>query len=395
MKKVIYLDNAATSWPKPEIVYQVIDHFNRNIGANPGRGSSSKTLEAASVLLGTREALAKLFNISDVSRIVFTKNITESINIVLKGYLKPGDHIITSSMEHNAVARPLHVLEKAGVEVTYVTCAPDGSLYPPDLERSWKKNTRMVCLLAASNVTGTIQPLQEVGKICRERGVTFLVDSAQSAGNIPMNVLEQNIDFLAFTGHKGLFGPQGTGGFYIRPGLEIRTLIEGGTGSLSAETRQPESLPDKYESGTPNTPGIAGLGAGVEFIQKIGLTVIRKHEKELMGMLIDGLKDIRGVTIYGPADSRRQTSALSFNLAGFECGELGFLLDKNFGIITRSGMHCAPLAHKTIGTLDQGTCRVSLNYFTTREDIETFLKAVSKIGQQPVNNLPWENLEKV
>ncbi len=381
MGKTIYLDNAATTWPKPETVYRVIDNFNRNIGANPGRGSNSKTLEAASVLLDTREALAKLFNVSDISRVVFTKNITEAINTVLKGYLKPGDHVITSSMEHNAVARPLHILGNAGVEVTYVICAPDGSLYPSDLERNWKKNTRMVCLNAVSNVTGTIQPLKDIGKICRERGAVFLVDSAQSAGNIPMDVLEQNIDVLAFTGHKGLFGPQGTGGFYIRPGLEISPLIEGGTGSLSSETWQPDFLPDKFESGTPNTPGIAGLGAGVDFIQKTGLAVIRQHEKTLTEMMIDGLKDIPDVTIYGPADRSHQAPVLSFNLAGFECGEVSFFLENNYGIITRSGMHCAPLAHKTIGTFSQGACRVSLSYFTTREEIKIFLEAILKISR--------------
>jgi len=381
MSKAIYLDNAATSWPKPESVYRVIDNYNRNIGANPGRGSSSKTLEATGVLLDTRETLAEFFHISDISRVIFTRNITEAINTVLKGYLEPGDHVLTSSMEHNATARPLHTLEKTGVEVTYLRCASDGSLYPPDLEKSWKKNTRMVCLLAASNVTGTIQPLQEVGRICREKGTVFMVDSAQGAGNIPIDVQEQNIDVLAFTGHKGLFGPQGTGGFYLCPGLEIQPLIEGGTGSLSSETWQPDFLPDKFESGTPNTPGIAGLGAGINFIQKTGLTAIREHEKKLMDMLIDGLSSIRGVTIYGPGDSQLQTPVLSFNLAGLECGELSFLLDENFGIITRSGMHCAPLAHKTIGTLSQGTCRVSLGYFTTREDIELLLEAIEKIGK--------------
>ncbi len=381
MRKTIYLDNAATTWPKPESVYEVIDSFNRNIGANPSRGNSSKTLEAASVLLDTREALAQLFNFSDISRVIFTKNITEAINTTLKGYLHPGDHVISSSMEHNAVARPLNALKDRGVEVTYVECAPDGSLYPPDLEVNWKKNTRMVSLISASNVTGTIQPIKKIGQICRERGAVFLVDSAQSAGNVPINVEEQNIDILTFTGHKGLFGPQGTGGFYIRPGLEIHSLIEGGTGSLSAETRQPDFLPDKLESGTPNTPGIAGLGAGVDFIQKTGLTAIQQHEKVLINMLIDGLKKIRGITIYGPANSERQVAVLSFNLAGLACGALSFLLDENYGISTRSGMHCAPLAHKTIGTLNQGTCRVSPSYFTTHKDIEMFLEAIFKISR--------------
>ncbi|MEL7564109.1 MAG: aminotransferase class V-fold PLP-dependent enzyme [Dehalobacterium sp.] len=381
-RQAIYLDNAATSWPKPESVYQVIDNFNRNIGANPGRGSSSKSLEAGGILLDTREILAQFFQFTDISRLVFTKNITEAINTVLKGYLNPGDHIIASSMEHNAVARPLNTLTNTGVEVTFVECAPDGSLHPHQIEKIWQKNTRMVCLTSASNVTGTIMPIKEVGQICRERGAVFLVDSAQGAGIIPISVSEQNIDILAFTGHKGLFGPQGTGGFYIRPGLEIRSLIEGGTGSFSEKTEQPDFLPDKFESGTLNTPGIAGLGAGVNFILNAGLDTIRRHEMDLMKMMIEGLKQIPGVTIYGPADSQRQTSVLSINLAGLECGELSFLLDEKFGIITRSGMHCAPLAHKTIGTLNQGTCRISLSYFNKQEEIEAFLNAMKKLSKE-------------
>jgi len=382
MRQIIYLDNAATSWPKPESVYQVIDNFNRNIGANPGRGSSSKTLEAGEVLLDTREALSKLFNLPDISRIIFTKNITEAINTGLKGYLNPGDHIITSSMEHNAVVRPLSVLRKAGIEVTYVKCARDGSLYPADVEKAWQKNTRMICLTAASNVTGTIMPVKEVGLICRERGAVFMVDSAQGAGLIPIDVSEQNIDILAFTGHKGLFGPQGTGGFYLRPGLEIRSLIEGGTGSSSDKTVQPSFLPDKFESGTPNTPGIAGLGEGVNFILKSGLAAIQRHERELMDMMIEGLKQIPRVIIYGPADSKRQTSVLSLNLKGLECGELSFLLDERFGIITRSGLHCAPLAHDTIGTLRQGTCRLSISCFTKQEEILAFLEAITQLSKE-------------
>ncbi|MCR6545194.1 aminotransferase class V-fold PLP-dependent enzyme [Dehalobacterium formicoaceticum] len=382
MKPSIYLDNAATSWPKPEIVYQTMDNYHRNIGANPGRGSSSKTFAAGGVLLDTREALARLFHLSDISRIVFTKNITEAINTVLKGYLDPGDHIIISSMEHNAVTRPLSVLKRSGVEVTVVECAPDGSLYPPDIEKAWQKNTRMVALTSASNVTGTIMPIKEVGSICRERNAVFLLDSAQSAGILPIDVEEENIDILTFTGHKGLFGPQGTGGFYLRPGLEIRSLIEGGTGSLSETIIQPEFLPDKFESGTLNTPGIAGLGAGVGFILETGLSAIRQHELQLMNYLMDGLSEVSGLTLYGPKDSHKKTSVLSLNLAGMECGELSFALDERFGIITRSGLHCAPLAHKTIGTLQQGTCRVSLGYFTTQEEITFFLDAMRKLSTE-------------
>lgn len=380
MKEAIYLDNAATSWPKPETVYQVIDHYNRRLGGSPNRGSSSKTLEAGGVLLDTREALSALFHFTDVSRLIFTKNITEAINTVLKGYLKPGDHIIISSMEHNAVVRPLNKLKKSGVEISIVNCAVDGSLDPYDVEKAWQMNTNMVCLTAASNVTGTIMPLKEVGLICRDKGAIFMVDSAQSAGIIPIDVGKQNIDVLTFTGHKSLFGPQGTGGFYIRPGLDIDSLIEGGTGSFSEKMVQPDFLPDKFESGTPNTPGIAGLGAGVNYILEKGLAAIRSHELELMASMVDGLKQIKGVTIYGSADSRQRTAVLSINLAGLECGELGFLLENNFGIVTRSGLHCAPLAHQTIGTLRQGTCRLSLSCFSNREQIGIFLEGMLRLS---------------
>jgi cysteine desulfurase family protein len=381
MKELIYLDNAATSWPKPEIVYQMIDHYNRRLGGSPYRGSSSKTLEAGGVLLDTREALAALFHFTDVSRLIFTKNITEAINTVLKGYLKPGDHIIISSMEHNAVVRPLSKLKNSGVEISIADCAADGSLDPYEVEKAWRTNTCMVCLTAASNVTGTIMPVREVGQLCRNKGAVFMVDSAQSAGIIPLDIGEQNIDVLTFTGHKSLFGPQGTGGFYIRPGLDIDSLLEGGTGSFSEEMVQPDFSPDKYESGTPNTPGIAGLGAGVSFIMRKGLAAIRNHELELMDRMVDGLRQIQGVTIHGPVDNRQRTAVLSLNLAGLECGELGFLLENNFGIVTRSGLHCAPLAHRTIGTLHQGTCRISLSYFSTREQIETFLNGMLRLSK--------------
>lgn len=376
---VIYLNNAATSWPKPESVYRAVDNFNRHIWANPGRGSSSKTLEAGEVLLDTRQSLARLFNFKDLSRVIFTKNVTEAINTALKGYLNPGDHVITSSMEHNAVARPLSALKKLGVEVTVVSCSPDGSLDPDDVQSAFRNNTRMVCLQHASNLTGTIMPVAEVGAIAKENGALFLVDAAQSAGVLPVDVQRQNIDLLAFTGHKGLMGPQGTGGLYIRPGLEIRPLIEGGTGSLSEKVEQPEIMPDKLESGTLNTPGIAGLGAGVDFILKTGVDQIRRHEQELTDALLDGLKNIKTVTFYGPCDSMRQTAVVSFNVKGMDCGELSFILDQKYRVISRSGLHCAPLAHRTVGTLELGACRLSPGYFNTFEDIEKTVRFIDEI----------------
>jgi len=378
---ITYLDNAATSWPKPECVYQAVDHFNREIGASPGRGSHRKTIEAGMLLLETRELLARLFNVKDSSRIVFMPNVTYALNVGLKGILNPGDHVVISSMEHNAVARPLHALEQTGVEVSVVQCAPDGSLDPHDVELAVRDNTRMICMLHASNLTGTIMPVEEVGRIARQKGAVFLVDAAQTAGVLPIDVEAQNIDMLAFTGHKGLFGPQGTGGLYIRAGLEVRSLIEGGTGSLSEEVSQPDFLPDRFESGTPNTPGLAGLGAGVKYLLEVGIENVRRHEQELTGLLLSGLKEIKGVTLYGPCDGSRQTAVVSLNVAGVDCGELSFMLDRKYGIISRSGLHCSPLAHRTIGTIKKGTCRLSPGYFNTSEDIEKAVRAVAEIAR--------------
>jgi len=378
MTDTLYLNNAATSWPKPEAVYQAVDRFNRHIGSNPGRGS--RTLEAGGVLLDTREALARLFNFTDLSRLAFTKNVTESINIALKGYLNPGDHLITSSMEHNAMARPIHTLEKQGVEVSVLSCAPDGSLEPDQVAAAWRPNTRMVAMLHASNLTGTILPAGEIGRLVRERGGVFLLDAAQTAGVLPIDVHAMAIDILAFTGHKGLLGPQGTGGLYVRPGVELRPLIEGGTGSRSDQVEQPDFMPDKLESGTPNTPGIAGLGAGVEFILQTGVAEIRRHEQRLTDLLIEGLRRIKGITIYGPGDSQLQTGVVSVNLAGVESGELSYYLDQHYGIVTRSGLHCAPWAHRTIGTLASGTCRFSPGYFNTAAEIERTVAAVAEIA---------------
>ncbi len=378
----IYMDNAATSFPKPECVYQAMDEFNRNMGGSPGRGSSQRSLQAGNVLLNTREVLADLFGVSDSSNIAFTANITESINLALKGILNPGDHVLTSSMEHNAVARPLHDLTRQGVEWTAVECSPDGTLDPEDMRRAVRPNTRLICMLHASNLTGTIMPVQEVARIARENEILFLLDSAQSAGILPIDVDIQNIDILAFTGHKGLLGPQGTGGIYVRPGVKVRPLKHGGTGSLSEYLEQPDVMPDIFESGTPNTPGLAGLQAGVGYIMEQGLTSIRSHEQKLSDVLIQGLKEIKGVKIYGPCDPGRQTAVVPFNVYDEDCGVISQLLDFKYGIVCRSGLHCAPLAHRTIGTLEIGCCRLSPGWFISEDDILKVIQAVYKIAGQ-------------
>lgn len=376
----LYMDNAATSFPKPECVYQAMDHFSRHMGGSPGRGSHRRTLQAGSVLLDAREALAGLFGIKDSNYIAFCLNITEALNTGLKGLLRPGDHVITSSMEHNAVARPLHSLIHEGIEWTAVPCAADGSLDPDDIHRAIRPTTRLICLLHASNITGTIMPVAEVGRLAREHGIPFMLDAAQTAGVLTIDVASQCIDILTFTGHKSLLGPQGTGGIYVRPGLRVRPLKEGGTGSLSEYLEQPEAMPDYLESGTPNTPGIAGLQASVDFIRDKGLETIRNHEQKLIDTLILGMREIKGLKLYGPCDPGRQTAVISFNLEGWDCGELSLNLEQKFGIITRSGLHCAPLAHRTTGTLDSGTCRLSPGLFNSQEEMEQVVQALDKIA---------------
>ncbi|MEN6326702.1 MAG: aminotransferase class V-fold PLP-dependent enzyme [Syntrophomonas sp.] len=378
---IVYMDNAATSYPKPEVVYDAINDFNRNLGGNPGRGSNQQTLKAGSIMLQAREALARLFNINDSLRIAFTLNITEALNTGLKGILRPGDHVITTSMEHNAVARPLYVLANQGIEWTTVQCASDGSLDPQEINKAIKSNTRLICMLHASNVIGTIMPIGEVGKIARENHILFMVDTAQTAGILSIDVVRDNIDVLTFTCHKGLMGSQGTGGIYIGPGLIIKPLKEGGTGSLSEFLEQPQVMPDLLESGTPNTPGIAGLLAGVEFIAATGQETIRSHECNLTDQLVRGLKEIKGVTVYGPGDSAQQTAVVAFNIEGIDCGDVCMRLDYEYGIVTRSGLHCAPLAHQTMGTLELGACRLSPGFFTTSDEIDKVLKAIYNIAK--------------
>jgi len=378
----IYMDNAATSFPKPESVYVAVDNFNRYQGGNPGRGTHRQTIQAGSVLLDAREALARLFNVQDSARIAFTANVTESLNIGLKGWLRPGDHVITTSMEHNSVARPIFAMTSQGVEWTAVPCTEQGCLDPQLVEQAIKPNTRMICILHASNLTGTIMPIAEVGAIARRQGIVFMVDTAQTAGVLDLDVEKQCIDILAFTGHKGLYGPQGTGGIYLKPGLQIKPLKEGGTGSQSESLEQPECMPDRLESGTPNTPGIAGLLAGVEFILAVGRDNIRQHELAQTEALLEGLRAMDRIKVYGPEDSRQRVAVVPFNIEGMDCGEVSLRLEYEYGIVTRSGLHCTPLAHQTVGTLRQGACRLSPGYFSTEADINHVLQAVFRLAHQ-------------
>ncbi len=382
---MIYFDNAATSWPKPPQVKEAMNRFMEEVGANPGRSGHFRSIEAARIVFETREALSVLFHVKDSSRIVFTLNATESINLALKGLLKPGDHVITSSMEHNSVMRPLRDLERKGIELTVAPCFDDGTLDAEEVERKIQSNTKMVVLNHASNVTGTLLPAKEVGFIARRHGLVFLVDAAQTAGSYPIDVDRDGIDLLAFTGHKSLYGPQGTGGLVIGERIKEKEMIplkQGGTGSRSEFEEQPDFLPDCFESGTPNGVGLAGLLAGVQFVLEKGVEQIRQNEMALIIKLIKGLKKIPQVKLYGPELQEDQIATLSFNFAHRSPSNGALRLEKEFGILCRPGLHCAPAAHHTLGTFPEGTIRIGLSAFNTEAEIETAIQAVSQISKK-------------
>ncbi len=379
---MIYLDNAATTFPKPESVYKAMDGCLRGFGANPGRSGHKLALEAGRSIYKTRELVCKLFNIENPMQVIFTSNATDSLNLALKGLLKPGDHVITTSMEHNSMVRPITALESLGVENTIVQCDKQGILDPSTIEAAIKTNTKLIAMTHASNVAGTIMPVEEVGKIARRKGVYLLVDGAQTAGIYEIDVQKLNIDLLALPGHKGLMGPQGTGILYIREGIDLAHMKEGGTGSHSEILQQPDITPDRYESGTPNTPGIVGLGAGIEFIIETGIDKIREHEESLTNTMLEELKKIEGIRIYGPRDAKKQAAVISINIGDEDSSEISYVLDKAFDIAVRSGLHCAPLAHRTMGTFDQGTVRFSMGYFNTKEDVYKAVDALKHICEE-------------
>lgn len=378
---MIYLDNAATTWPKPESVYQAIDNCLRECCGNPGRGGHDSARTATYILYETREALASLFNISNPTNIVFTYNATDAINMALLGKVRPGDRVVTTAMEHNAVARPLRYLETIGVKVDIVPCDQSGRLDIMQMESIVKKGAQAIVMSHASNVTGRIMPIYEVGQFAAKYGATFIVDAAQTAGNQKIDVESCGIDMLAFSGHKGLLGPQGTGGLYVREGCNISPMRFGGTGSLSEFDRQPDFLPDKLESGTPNTPGIAGMLKGIEFIRDIGIENIRRREGELSQRLVEELKTIEGVLIYSPEVLQERTGVVAFSFKDMDSSLVAHRLDKEFDIACRGGLHCAPWAHQCIGTLKTGTIRLSPGYFNTDDEIVKTIAAVRAITQ--------------
>jgi len=386
-EKIIYLDNAATSWPKPVEVCKAISNFIENIGANPGRSGHHLSSEAARVVYQAREAVAKLFNAPDPLRVVFGQNITEALNLVILGFLHPGDHVITSSMEHNAVMRPLRFLESKGVELTVIESPSVCIIDPQAIEENIRKNTKLIVINHASNVTGTILPVREIGKIARKHNLLLLTDEAQTGGAYSVDMEEDYIDLLTFTGHKSLLGPTGTGGLILGRRvnhLDIDPLTRGGTGSNSENEEQPDFLPDRFESGTLNACGLAGLGAAIKWISKTGLHNIRAHEIRLSQRLIDGLNEITGVKVYGSWNARDQTATVSFTIQGIDNAKIGSLLDDTFSILSRIGLHCSPAAHKTLGTYPQGTVRLSIGYFNNEQEIDQAIQAVHKIAKGKV-----------
>lgn len=384
MDKIIYFDNAASGWPKPPVVLDAMRRFMEQVGANPGRSGHRRAVEAARVVYTAREGLAALFRVQDPLRIVFAANATEALNLALVGLLRPGDGVITSSMEHNAVMRPLRELERQGVELTVLPCSPQGLLDPRQVEAAITERTRLIALVHASNVTGTLLPIAEVGRIARQYGVLLLVDAAQTAGAYPIDVEAASIDLLAFTGHKALLGPQGTGGLYIGPRVSpatLRPLLRGGTGSLSELEEQPDFLPDRYESGTLNGPGLAGLAAAAHYLLQETVAKVRVHEVALTRRLLEGLAAIPGVTVYGLRDAERQVATVSFNVQGLEPSTVGLRLDEEFGLLCRVGLHCAPAAHRTMGTFPGGAVRWSLGYYNTAQEVDVALAALAAIAR--------------
>ncbi len=379
---MVYFDNAATSYPKPKIVYDSIMEAMIDYGANPGRSGHKKALKSSRGIFDTRVQISKLFNIKNPMNVIFTFNCTESLNTAIKGVLKPGDHVITTSMEHNSVLRPITFLEKLGVTNTIVQGDSKGRINPKDIETSIRPETKLIVTTHISNLTGSIIDIETIGKIAKNHGIIYLVDGAQSSGVYDIDVEKMNIDLLAFPGHKGLLGPQGTGGLYIRDGIEIVEIFQGGTGSISHSLNQPDVIPDKFESGTPNAPGIIGLGAGVKYILDKGIENIKNKEESLLEHFIEEASKIDGIKLYGPLEIGYHAPVVALNIKDADSSEVSYILDDEYDIAVRPGLHCAPLAHKTIGTFEQGVVRFSFGFENTHEEIEFAIKALKEISKE-------------
>ena len=376
----IYLDNAATSFPKPKEVATAVYDFMVNNGTSSGRGSYKKAMQSDYIVYECRKLIGKLFNFDNPKKVVFTSNVTDSLNIAMRGILKENDHVITSSLEHNAVWRCLKTLERdINIKIDTVECSKDGITNPQDIKKYIKKDTALIVFTQASNVLGTIQPIREIGAIAREHNIPFLVDSAQSAGAMKIDVKEDNIDILAFTGHKSLLGPMGTGGLIINTDIDIKPLKAGGTGGDSAYEYQPDYYPNHLETGTSNVSGIAGLREAIKFLNKEGIENIHNKEKELTKYALEKLETVKDIEIYGPKDCEKMLSVISFNIKDKRPEDVGSILDQKYNIMLRAGLHCAPTAHSVIGTKDRGTLRIGLGYFNKNEDIDKLVEALNNL----------------
>jgi cysteine desulfurase family protein len=383
MSDLIYLDNGATSFPKPEEVYTYMDHFYRHYGVNPGRSGYDLCLEAGSVVDGTRKLMTDFFNGSNPDRLIFSYNSTEALNLAIWGLLQEGDHAITTTIEHNSVLRPLyHLYKYHGVELDHIRFDEKGFVNPDDFEKKFKKNTKLVVVNHGSNVIGTVQPVKEIGSLCRKHNIPFLIDASQTAGKVPIDVQDMNVDLVAFTGHKSLLGPTGIGGLYVNEGVDIRHTRAGGTGVRSAVPTHLFEYPFRLEYGTGNIVGIAGLNAGIKWLLEKGLDPIHHHEMKLLEMLRDGLKEIEGVILYCQDDLTNHIAVLCFNIEGMEALNTGTMLDVDYSIATRTGLHCAPLVHEQLGTVDiHGAVRFGVGPFNTEDHIKKAVEAVREIAE--------------
>ncbi len=379
---MIYLDNAASSWPKAPGVAEAVAACIEHVAANPGRGSHRMAVEASRILFDTRKATAKLMGIRNPNDIAFALNTTAALNLAIKGFVKPGDHVICTSVEHNSVRRPLEYLRtKHQVQLTYVQADARGRIEIDHVKRSIQSNTSLLIVNHSSNLLGSIIPLEELRELTRAAGIRMLVDAAQTAGILPLRNDKLELDMIAFPGHKGLLGPQGTGGLYIAPDVELEPLLHGGTGSQSEKVEQPSVRPDRYESGTPNTPGIAGLLKGVSYVLNETVETIHTKEWALVQRLMEGIARLDRVRVLGPDLGEDRTGIVAFTMDHVDSSEVAFILDQHYEIAVRSGYHCTPLAHETAGTSERGAVRASVGYFTTEEEVDRMIEAVAEISR--------------
>lgn len=378
---MIYMDNAATTMHKPKEVIDAVVAAMSSMG-NAGRGVNEASLSASRLIYDTREKLWRLFGAEDPRQIVFTANSTESLNIAIKGILNPGDHVIATMLEHNSVLRPLYEMEKKGVRLTIVKSNPEGTLDLADIENAIAPDTKMIVCTNGSNLTGNYIDPEPIGTLAREKGIVFVVDASQTAGVFPIDVQKMKIDVLCFTGHKGMLGPQGTGGMYVRKGLSVRPLLSGGSGVQTYSKTHPTEMPTALEAGTLNGHGIAGLHAAVEYLEKTGVDTIRAREQDLMWRFYEGVKEIPGVKVYGDFSTKNRCAIVTLNIGDYDSSEVSDELLTEYGISTRSGGHCAPLMHEALGTVEQGAVRFSFSHYNTEEEVDTAIRAIRELAEE-------------